>query len=75
MRTLLQFIVLIVGGVLMLSGCASVDDQPIAQIENTASPTTASNPTSQSEDVAESEAVEAQTMSNSFVFYNSHASW
>ena len=51
MRTLLQFIILIVGSVLVLSGCASVADEPIAQVENTTSPTAIHTQVSQSEEV------------------------
>lgn len=72
MRTILQFIVLIVGGLLVLSGCASVDDKPIAQVENTSSPTATPQSMPQSEEVIASE---AQPASQDFVFYNSHASW
>lgn len=67
MRTLLQFIVLLLGGVLMLAGWASAEDQPVPQVESTIAPTT--------EAVAEDEVVEEQASSKTFVFYNSHASW
>jgi hypothetical protein len=51
MRTLLQFIVLTVGSLLVLSGCASVADEPLAQIENTTSPTVVHTQAPQSEEV------------------------
>ncbi len=113
MRTLLQFIVLIMGGVLVLSGCASVADEPIAQVEETIAPTivhtqvpqsdvdevseesTVDNesvaqaestsvpttvstemiPTTEPAEVANDEVVEADIMSNGFIFYDSHATW
>lgn len=113
MRTLLQFIVLIMGGVVVLSGCASVADEPLAQVEETIAPTIAHTqvpqseadeviedtpvdnelvaqteptsvpttvstetiPTTDSEAIANNDVVEAEIMSNSFIFYDSHATW
>jgi len=96
------------GGVLILSGCASVADEPVAQVEETISPTIAHTqiPQSEEDEVIEetpvenesvaqaepttvpttvptetipttepTEVVEAEVMSNSFIFYDSHATW
>jgi|GEM_PF-3433185 len=75
MRTLLQFIVLIVGGLLVLSGCSSTANEPLAQVEQLPASTVAPTQMTQSDDVIENEAIEAETMSNGFIFYNSHATW
>ena len=66
MRTILQFIVLIVGGLLVISGCSS------SQVENTSSPTAIPQ-----QDTASNAETHQQTSSkaDSFVFYDSFASW
>ena len=75
MRTFFKFILLMVGGLLVLSGCSSINEEPLAQVEQLPASTTAPTQTTQSEAVVENEALEAETMSNGFIFYNSHATW
>lgn len=87
MRPIFQFIVLTIGGLVMLSGCNSAEQ---TRVEQSASPTTAptevtqsrveqpTSPTTVSTEVMQSE-VEAQQAepmgTNNFIFYDSFATW
>ena len=61
MRTVIHFLVLMVGGLIVLSGCASVP------VENVSSPTTMPQQDTTSN-------TKSATTSN-FVFYDSYADW
>lgn len=87
MRTIFQFIVLVIGGLVMLSGCNSAEP---SRVEQSASPTTAptevtqsrveqsASPTTVPTQVIQSEVdtQQAEPMgTNNFIFYDSFATW
>lgn len=61
MRTVIHFLVLMVGSLIVLSGCAS------APVENISSPTT----TPQQDTVSDAQS----SASGNFIFYDSYADW
>lgn len=87
MQRLLKFIVLIVGGLLVLSGCASAEGSPPTSVESipdataTQEPTTESQveviqPTVQSDEVVEEVQSQSEEVASSgYIFYDSYADW
>lgn len=76
MRTLFKFMILILGGLLVLSGCASAEVTPETRVERMAdpSPTPQQMTESEVEDI-QAEAETATTDTDGYIFYDSYADW
>lgn len=74
MQTLFKLFILAIGGVLVISGCAS----SVSTLSTDMTSTTQATPTPKQMTRDEITAVKSQAIlgtSDSFVFYNSYASW
>ncbi len=74
MQTLFKFLLLIVGGVLVLTGCSSADLPEPLQLEQIVDPTPTPKQMTR-EEITEVQAQAVSTSSDTFVFYDSYADW
>ena len=74
MHNLIKILVLLIGGALVVSGCAS----SVTSLSEDVTYTTTASPTPKQmtrEEIATAKLQGQLGVSNSFVFYNSYASW